>query len=57
MIPWQEICFIVSVIFGVIYAWPMWAAPWEPWRDRAYAISWVFFLFWLALGGALTGHR
>jgi hypothetical protein len=57
MIPWQEIFLIVSTIFGVIYAWPIWAPPYEPWRNRSFAISWVFFLFWIIAGGALNGHR
>jgi hypothetical protein len=57
MIPWQEICLIVSTIFGVIYAWPIWAPPYEPWRNRSFAISWVFFLFWIIAGGALNGHH
>jgi hypothetical protein len=53
----SEICLIVSLIFAIIYAWPFWAPPYEPWRNRSHAISWLFFVIWIVFGhgGIHTG--
>lgn len=54
----SEICLIVSLIFAIINAWPVWAANYSPWRPTAFAVSWVFFVLWIVLGhGGVTMSR
>jgi len=53
----SEVFLIVAVIFAIINAWPFWAAPYQPWRPSAFAISWLFFMLWLVFGhGGINAH-
>jgi hypothetical protein len=53
----SEIFLIVSLIFAIIYAWPVWGAPALPWRPTAFAVSWVFFILWVVFGhGGINPH-
>jgi hypothetical protein len=55
--PFSEVCLIVAFIFAIINAWPLWAAPYQPWRPTAFAVSWLFFMLWLVLGhGGINPH-
>jgi uncharacterized membrane protein YecN with MAPEG domain len=55
--PLSEICLIVCLIFAVIHAWPVWGAPYAPWRPSAFALSWLFFVLWIVLGhGGINTH-
>ena len=55
--PVSQICLIVSLIFAIIFVFPRWAAPYEPYRWSAFALSWLFFIFWLVLGhGGINPH-
>jgi hypothetical protein len=53
--PMSELCLIVSLIFAILYCWPMWSAQVLVWRPTAFAVSWLFFVLWLVLGhGGIT---
>jgi hypothetical protein len=47
--PWAYLALLVSLIFAIIYAWPIWHPTYEPWRNRAFAISWLFMVIFVSL--------